>query len=95
MAALAIYGKNIVLAGTSMVSGQAKALVFATGIHTEFGKIAHLTQTARTAVSPLGTDFIFGTAPVAGSVWRFLIPFAAGTLILEELRKRLARQKVG
>lgn len=48
-----IDSKNIVLAGTSMVSGQAKALVFATGMHTEFGKIAHLTQTAGDEVSPL------------------------------------------
>ena len=41
-----IYSKNILLAGTSMVSGQAKAVVFATGMHTEIGNIAHLTQTA-------------------------------------------------
>jgi len=48
-----IRGKNILLAGTSMVSGQAKAVVFATGMHTEFGKTAHLTQTGGQAVSPL------------------------------------------
>ena len=48
-----VDSKNIVLAGTSMVSGQAKAIVFATGIHTEFGKIAHLTQTAGEEISPL------------------------------------------
>jgi calcium-translocating P-type ATPase len=36
-----------------MASGQAKAVVFATGMHTEFGKIAHLTQTAAEEVSPL------------------------------------------
>jgi sodium/potassium-transporting ATPase subunit alpha len=48
-----IRSRNIVLAGTAMVSGQAKAIVFATGMHTEFGKIAHLTQTAGEAVSPL------------------------------------------
>ena len=48
-----IDSKNIVLAGTSMASGQAKAVVFATGMHTEFGKIAHLTQTAGEEVSPL------------------------------------------
>jgi len=44
---------NILLAGTSLVSGQAEAIVLATGMHTEFGKIAHLTQTAGAAVSPL------------------------------------------
>ncbi len=48
-----IDSKNIVLAGTAMASGQAKAVVFATGMHTEFGKIAHLTQTAGEEVSPL------------------------------------------
>jgi len=48
-----IDSRNVVLAGTSMVSGQAKAVVFATGMDTEFGKIAHLTQTAGEEVSPL------------------------------------------
>ncbi len=48
-----IDSRNVVLAGTSMVTGQAKAVVFATGMHTEFGKIAHLTQTAGDEVSPL------------------------------------------
>ena len=48
-----IYAKNVVLAGTSVVSGQARAVVYATGMHTEFGKIAHLTQTAGKADSPL------------------------------------------
>ena len=48
-----IHAGNILLAGTSMVSGEAKAVVFATGMHSEFGKIAHLAQTGREAVSPL------------------------------------------
>ena len=48
-----IESRNIVLAGTSLVSGRAKAVVFATGMDTEFGKIAHLTQTAGEDVSPL------------------------------------------
>jgi len=39
-------------------------------------------------------NFILGTAPIAGSVWLFLIPFAAGIFILEELRKWLAREKL-
>lgn len=44
---------NVLLAGTSLVAGQAKALVFATGVHTEFGKIAHLTQGTHEILSPL------------------------------------------
>ena len=48
-----IRSRNILLAGTSLVSGNGKAVVFATGASTEFGKIAHLTQTAGEAVSPL------------------------------------------
>jgi sodium/potassium-transporting ATPase subunit alpha len=48
-----LYAKNVVLAGTSVVSGQAQAVVYATGMRTEFGRIAHLTQTAGEASSPL------------------------------------------
>ncbi len=48
-----LRARNILLAGTSLVSGTARAVVFATGMHTEFGKIAHLTQTAGAAMSPL------------------------------------------
>ena len=51
-----IHGKNIVLAGASLVSGQARAVVFATGMRTEFGRIAHLTQTVGEVVSPLRTE---------------------------------------
>lgn len=45
--------RNVLLAGTSLVSGDGRALVFATGMHTEFGKIAHLTQTADKTASHL------------------------------------------
>jgi len=48
-----IHASNVLLAGTSLVSGQAKAVVFATGMHTEFGKIARLTQAGGEVVSPL------------------------------------------
>jgi len=48
-----LYARNVVLAGTSVVSGQARAVVYATGMRTEFGRIAHLTQTAGAASSPL------------------------------------------
>ena len=47
------HSRNILLAGTSVVSGEGRAVVFATGMHTEFGKIAHLTQMTVKSVSPL------------------------------------------
>jgi sodium/potassium-transporting ATPase subunit alpha len=53
-----LSAKNIVLAGTSVVSGQARAVVYATGMRTEFGKIAHLTQTAGGASSPLQREIV-------------------------------------
>lgn len=54
-----INSKNVVFAGTSMVSGQAIAVVFATGMHTEFGKIAHLAQTAVEEVSPIRKEISY------------------------------------
>ena len=48
-----IESRNILLAGTSLVSGEAKALVFATGLQSAFGQIARLTQSTAKAVSPL------------------------------------------
>ena len=48
-----LHSRNVLLAGTSMVAGEARAVVFATGDHTEFGKIARLTQAARAPMSPL------------------------------------------
>ena len=48
-----LFARNILLAGTSVVSGQGRAAVYATGMRTEFGRIAHLTQTAGEATSPL------------------------------------------
>ncbi len=48
-----LQSKSVLLAGTSILSGQAKAIVFTTGMNTEFGKIAHLTQTGGDVVSPL------------------------------------------
>lgn len=53
-----LHSRNTLLAGTSIVSGEGRAVIFATGMHTEFGKIAHLTQTARTVTSPLQQDII-------------------------------------
>ncbi|HJV90263.1 MAG TPA: cation-transporting P-type ATPase [Holophagaceae bacterium] len=47
-----LRARNVLLAGTSIVSGQGKGLVYATGMRTEFGHIAGLTQAveARTSI---------------------------------------------
>jgi P-type Ca2+ transporter type 2C len=44
---------DLVFAGTSVAAGVGKAVVFATAMNTEFGKIAHLTQNIVDAPSPL------------------------------------------
>ncbi len=49
----ALAAHDILLAGTAIVSGECRALVYATGMRTEFGRIAHLTQTAGETESPL------------------------------------------
>lgn len=49
---------NLVFAGTSVVAGTGKAVVFATAMNTEFGKIAHLTQNVNETLSPLQQEMI-------------------------------------
>lgn len=44
---------NLVFAGTNVVAGTGKAIVYGTGMDTEFGKIAHLTQSVGEDLSPL------------------------------------------
>ena len=44
---------NLIFAGTSAASGMGKAVVIATGMATEIGKIAYLTQTVKEELSPL------------------------------------------
>ena len=48
-----VSSSNLVLAGTSVSSGSGKAVIFATGINTEFNKIASLTQKVKEESSPL------------------------------------------
>jgi calcium-translocating P-type ATPase len=83
-----LHCQNLVLAGTTMVSGDARALVFATGPHTEFGKIAHLTRTTGEVSFPLQREiarlsrlvaFLATTLGVVFFVigWRLGLPFWA------------------
>jgi len=73
-----IRARNMLLAGTAVVSGEARALVVATGMHTEFGKIAHLTQAAGEPLSPLQREIarlsrmVAGLATLLGVVFFFI-----------------------
>jgi len=49
---------NLVFAGTTILSGHGRAAVFATGMRSEFGKIAALTTTVETEFSPLQQEII-------------------------------------
>lgn len=49
---------NLVFAGTSVAAGTGMAVVFATGMDTKFGKIAHLTQSVGEELSPLQQEMI-------------------------------------
>ncbi len=55
---------NLVFAGTSVTSGTGKAVVIATGMATEFGKIANLTQQVKEELSPLQKEMEFATRMV-------------------------------
>jgi sodium/potassium-transporting ATPase subunit alpha len=56
---------NIVFAGTHIVSGSGKAVAFATGMSTEFGKIAHLTSAVEPGLSPLQKEILKVTKIIA------------------------------
>ncbi len=55
---------NLVFAGTTVAAGTGKAVALATGMETEFGKIAHLTQSLGEEPSPLQKELIQATRVV-------------------------------
>jgi len=48
-----LYAPNLVFMSTSVAKGQGKAVAYSTGMTTQFGRIANLTQTIREEESPL------------------------------------------
>jgi len=48
-----LYSPNLVFMSTSVAKGQGKAVVYTTGMNTQFGRIASLTQTIQEEDSPL------------------------------------------
>jgi magnesium-transporting ATPase (P-type) len=62
---------NIVFAGTSLLRGRAKAVVFGTAMSSEVGKIAHLTQEIHVEQSPLQKQLrgtVYAIATLAGGL---------------------------
>jgi Ca2+-transporting ATPase len=75
-----LYSPNLVFMSTSVAKGQGKAVVYATGMNTQFGRIASLTQTIQEEDSPLQKEigltakYDFIIAVVVGTVF-FLASF--------------------
>ncbi|HEX2572085.1 MAG TPA: cation-transporting P-type ATPase [Polyangia bacterium] len=61
-----LHADNVLLAGTSIMAGHGRAVVYATGAHTEFGRIAHLTQTNVQLLSPLQREIVRLSRILAG-----------------------------
>jgi sodium/potassium-transporting ATPase subunit alpha len=77
-----INSPNIAFAGTTVVSGSGKGVVFATGMRTEFGRIAHLTGTVTSGLSPLQKEIIRITKVVTAiAATTGLVFFAIGFII--------------
>jgi sodium/potassium-transporting ATPase subunit alpha len=73
---------NIAFAGTTIISGSGRAIAFATGMKTEFGRIAHLTSAVEAGLSPLQKEIVKATrlvAAIAGTVGLFF--FVLGLVI--------------
>lgn len=82
---------NLVFAGTSILSGSGMAIVVATGMHSEIGKIANLTQVIKEELSPLQEEMIKVTKVVSilavsmGILFFFLGNYVAHLTTFESL----------
>ena len=70
-----LHSRNAVLAGTAVVAGRARALVLATGMRTEFGKIARLAQATDEVPSPLQRELVRLSRVIA------VLAIAAGAIV--------------
>lgn len=66
---------NLIFAGTSVVSGTGRAVVYATGMHTQFGRIASLSQAVKEEPSPLQRELVKITRSLA------LIAISLGAMV--------------
>jgi magnesium-transporting ATPase (P-type) len=73
--------RNMVFSGTCITAGRARAVVTATGTHTEVGSIARLTEGAQEPKTPLELRITqFGRYLVAGALLLFVAVVALGLL---------------
>ena len=68
---------NLVFAGTSVVSGTSRAVVYATGMVTQFGRIARLSQSVEDEPSPLQKELAHLTRTIS-----LVALFLAGTIFV-------------
>ena len=78
-----IESPNIVFAGTTVISGSGMAVVFSTGMTTEFGRIAHLTSAVEAGLSPLQKEIVkasrlIATIAAAVGIFFFSLGFVIG-----------------
>jgi Ca2+-transporting ATPase len=69
-----LYSPNLVFMSTSVAKGQGKAVVYSTGMDSQFGRIANLTQTIQDEESPLQKEIAL-TAK-----YDFMIAVAVGVI---------------
>ncbi|MFO1441395.1 MAG: HAD-IC family P-type ATPase [Verrucomicrobiaceae bacterium] len=73
--------KNMIYSGTHLTAGRGRAVVVATGLQTEVGKIARMTATAEEPKTPLETRLAqFGQWLVAASIVLFALVLAFGLM---------------
>ncbi len=77
-----LESRNVAFSGTTVVSGTGKGIVFATGMGTEFGKIAHLTQEMGVEITPLQREIVFFIRVITAIAVAFgVVFFFSGMLI--------------
>ncbi|HEY3311361.1 MAG TPA: cation-transporting P-type ATPase [Anaerolineales bacterium] len=66
---------NLIFAGTSVAAGTGRAVVYSTGMLTQFGRIANLTQSIEPEVSPFQKELKYVTKVIT------LVAFAIGAVV--------------
>lgn len=78
--------KNMLFRGTSVINGSAKAIVVATGMNTEIGKIANLTMTTKDEKTPMELRLdILGKKLVKVAILMSILVASAGIIAGKEI----------